>query len=413
MTLTSGFAPSTAPGHAGGRIRFGLLLIGDGQWRGGLNYQRTLLETIASTLSDKIEALVFVTQDQRALAEETFGKFLEQPPVVDARVAGAGAGWRAVRALVTGCDRPFEALMREHDVDVVFESARYFGRSFSLPTLCWLPDFQHLYLPDLFPRLGWWKREIGFRAQTRTNKTRLVMLSSETARADCERFYPASLGHTRVVRFAPEIAIDEARARVAGAKSDHSLPDRFFYLPNHFWTHKNHAVVLEALRRLRDEGRLEGLPPVVMSGPTNDYRNAGLFNNMMAEAQADGLAPWFRHLGLIPFGDVLALNAGALSLLNPSKFEGWASSVEEAKALGTPMILSDIPVHREQAPRARFFAPCDAAALARMLHAAAHEPAPAPPQIDSLKAAANRRLSGFSAALETALLDAYALGGTN
>lgn len=52
------------------------------------------------------------------------------------------------------------------------------------------------------------------------------------------------------------------------------------------------------------------------------------------------------------------------ALLNPSRFEGWSTTVEEAKAAGTPMILSDIPVHREQAPNARFVGQDDAPALA-------------------------------------------------
>jgi glycosyltransferase involved in cell wall biosynthesis len=60
---------------------------------------------------------------------------------------------------------------------------------------------------------------------------------------------------------------------------------------------------------------------------------------------------------------------GANALLNPSRFEGWSTTVEEAKAVGTPMLLSDIPVHREQAPNARFFGTEDAAALADAIEA--------------------------------------------
>ena len=38
-------------------------------------------------------------------------------------------------------------------------------------------------------------------------------------------------------------------------------------------------------------------------------------------------------------------------VINPSKFEGWSTTVEEAKSLGKNIILSDIPVHREQNPK--------------------------------------------------------------
>ena len=46
------------------------------------------------------------------------------------------------------------------------------------------------------------------------------------------------------------------------------------------------------------------------------------------------------------------------SMINPSLYEGWSTTVEEAKSLGVPMLLSDIPVHREQAiGKAQFFDP--------------------------------------------------------
>lgn len=394
----------------GGGIRLGFLLIGDGQWRGGLTYQKTLLDSISTTMSGTVEAVLFVSEDQRALASDAFGTTVGVQTVVDERVAEAGTGARAITALAAGRDRAFEALMRDHSVDVVFETARFFGRSFGLPCLSWIPDFQHRHLPGLFSRAGWWKREIGFQAQTRFTRNRIVMLSSETARADCERFYPNSRGHTRVVRFAPAVDVETTRARVPQAIDDHALPARYFYVPNHFWAHKNHAVVLDALRILREDGNLDDVFPVVMSGPTTDSRDPTLFKRTMAAAEAEGLATRFRHLGLIPFDDVLALNAGAVALLNPSKFEGWASSVEEAKALGTPLILSDIDVHREQQPDARFFCPDDPAALARLLLAASREMSRERAEIDVLEQAAEHRRSAFSTALRVAIHDAHARG---
>lgn len=389
------------------RLRLGFLLIGDGQWRGGLNYQRTLLEAIAKSMSHAVEARVFVTEDQYDLASEMFGDLLEMPPTVDARVAGAGAGRRAVMAAIAGHDRELQDMMQEHSVDVVFETARFYGRSFQVPCLSWIPDFQHRYLPDLFPRASWWKRELGFQAQTRLGQNRILMLSSEAARTDCEKFYPASRGKTRVVRFSPQVDVEATRARAGAAIARHGLPDLYFYLPNHFWAHKNHSVVLEALHVLAERGALTDFPPVVMSGPTNDSRSATLFDQSMARAEREGLTPWFRHLGMIDFDDVLALNAGALALINPSLFEGWASSVEEAKALGTPMVLSDLPVHREQAPDAMFFSPENPMNLADVLQRACQETWPHQ-DLQALEAAGEVRKTQFVSAFLTAIEESHA-----
>jgi hypothetical protein len=56
---------------------------------------------------------------------------------------------------------------------------------------------------------------------------------------------------------------------------------------------------------------------------------------------------------------------GAVGILNPSLFEGWSTTVEECKSMGKRVLLSDIAVHREQAPgRAIYFDPYNANELA-------------------------------------------------
>jgi glycosyltransferase involved in cell wall biosynthesis len=55
-------------------------------------------------------------------------------------------------------------------------------------------------------------------------------------------------------------------------------------------------------------------------------------------------------------------------VINPSLFEGWSTTVEEAKSMGKALILSDIPTHREQTPaRGHYFAPHDSECLAALL----------------------------------------------
>lgn len=388
------------------RITLGFTIIGDGVWRGGINYQRTLLEIIATRLPGRVTARLFLAPGQEDLAQKEFAALLEAPPIVDARVAGAGRGKRALTALASGRDAGFAALLGEHGVDVGFENARFYGAGFPIPLLAWMPDFQHRHLPHLFSRPAWWRREAGFRAQTLGR--RILLLSSHSAEADALSFYPRANGRIRVARFCGRMDIAGAVRRAELARADHGLPKRFFYLPNQFWVHKNHAVVLEALTLLRREG--EAVPPVIMSGTTEDHRDPGFFARLMDRAAAAGLAEQFRHLGLIPYADVLALNAAADAVVNPSLFEGWASSVEEAKSLGTPLVLSDLPVHREQAPEAAFFRPDDAAGLAAHLSRIARaEPRRRVPEPE-LEAANAARIAAFAQDFLSAVEAAAALG---
>jgi glycosyltransferase involved in cell wall biosynthesis len=133
----------------------------------------------------------------------------------------------------------------------------------------------------------------------------------------------------------------------------HYIEDSFFYMPNQFWEHKNHLTVFKAVKLLKDEGFKIRL---LTSGLMHDFRNKSKYveelRNYVVENE---LSNDIKFLGLIPYGDVLGLIKKSLAVINPSFFEGWSSTVEEAKSIGKPIILSDIPVHREQNPLNGFY----------------------------------------------------------
>ena len=51
----------------------------------------------------------------------------------------------------------------------------------------------------------------------------------------------------------------------------------------------------------------------------------------------------------------MSLMLNSIAVINPSKFEGWSSTVEQAKSFGKKIILSNLMVHKEQKPKRSFF----------------------------------------------------------
>ncbi len=151
----------------------------------------------------------------------------------------------------------------------------------------------------------------------------------------------------------------------AELKEKYALPERYFHLPNQFWAHKNHDLVLEALALLRGQ---EIQSRYWRRGNTSDHRQPGHFQALMEKARNVGVLDDFRPLGVVPLEDLMGLMHHSMGVVNPSKFEGWSTSVEEAKSMGKAIVLSDIPVHREQAPsRGTYFSLGDRQALATAL----------------------------------------------
>lgn len=129
--------------------------------------------------------------------------------------------------------------------------------------------------------------------------------------------------------------------------------NKFFYLPNQFWLHKNHFVVLKAIKYARDKYQKELC--IVSSGLTYDRRFPKHFENIKKYIRKNGLFNNFIILNTIKFNDLLNLMYHSIALINPSKSEGWSNTVEQGKSLEKIIILSKIPAHIEQNPKKSYF----------------------------------------------------------
>jgi glycosyltransferase involved in cell wall biosynthesis len=337
-------------------------MIGGKNWTGGYNYLLNLVRALTEHASGRVRPVLFfgtdIDEEDALPFESIVGAVVVRSAVFDQARQGA----RLRQALLTGCDYAAAAAFAGQGINVVFEPALFYGWRFPVRAVAWIPDFQHRYLKNLFDFKAYWKRELGFKAQILSG--RHVMLSSEDARQDCERFYPSTRGRTHVVRFAvPAVGCIDAIVVRAVADS-YGLPEKFFFLPNQFWKHKNHEYVIQALKILKVRGKEV---VIAASGKQADPRDPGHFPRLQQLIKSEGLEQNFRLLGLIPHAHIPALMRSCSALINPSKFEGWSTTVEEAKAMGTPTILSSLRVHREQSADAVLFDPEKPEELAQIL----------------------------------------------
>lgn len=360
-------------------------------------YLKNTLQLVRSRLANECESSVFLSPSEYQKVGAELGPLVSGRLIVDPTIGDSGRGRSLARALATGRDRALERLLKAAHVDAVFEVGQFFGARFALPVIAWIPDLQHRYMPEMFTRINWWRRELAFRMQIRSGRT--LMVSSATARGDLERFYPSACGRTHVVRFAIDLDIARYRDREPEVRAAYSISGRFFFLPNQFWRHKNHAIIVAALARLKREGALELMPPIMLSGSAQDIRNPTHFADLMRDARAAGVESHFRYLGFIPYDHVLSLVSCCDALINPSRFEGWSTPIEEAKAVGAPLILSDIPIHREQAPGASFFDPLSSEAAANALREMGRCPHAPRASLEVLSAEQNLRLNDHAASL--------------
>lgn len=335
---------------------------------GSLNYFRNLLEALNSLEERTIEPVIFTGHTSDLKLFKDFPSF----EIVKTRLLDRKTPtwlFHKISQRLLPRDFLMENLLRKHHVSVL-SHAGSLGKGSRIKTIGWIPDFQHNHLPELFSKMELLQRDTMHRELC--ENCSCMVVSSHDALNDLRKFYPGCAAKAHVLQFVAGSLHVANPPTIEHLEKEYSFSGPYFHLPNQFWIHKNHKVAVEALRILKDRGRK---PIVLLTGKTSDHRQPEHFSNLMTTVKKHGLADCFRVLGVIPYNDLVALMGNSLALINPSLFEGWSSSVEEAKSLGKKIILSDIPIHREQnPPTGIFFQPHDKENLADIMEQLMRDP---------------------------------------
>jgi glycosyltransferase involved in cell wall biosynthesis len=301
-------------------------------------------------------------------------------------------------------DKCFEKFLRQNGINVLFTQALLFKCS-GVATLSWLPDFQHVHLPEMFSERERLDRDASF-IQSAEAATRIIVLS-EAVKKDFQAFAPLYASKARVlspVSRIPEVIYELDPGTIVRL---YHLPEKFVCLPNQFWKHKNHELVFRAVKNLKDRGIKI---TVVCTGYPGDSRHAGYFASLWQKVSEWDLRGQIIYLGLIPHAHVLSLIRQSVCVLNPSRFEGWGMSVDEARSVGKRVLVSDIPAHREQnPPGAIYFSPEDCQDLEIKLAQIWDKTAPGPDEEFEREARLNvpKRLRSYAQAFVAISREAY------
>ena len=254
-----------------------------------------------------------------------------------------------------------EKFLLKNKIDIISHTNIITGTRSCSKSIIWIPDFQYIHLPKLFTLKYRIFKYISMKLYSKCSHK--ILLSSDSAKKDINKISNISNKKIEVNKFFFRVPSKNRLKKLSYLKKKYKLPNKYFYLPNQYWEHKNHTVVIEALEKIRDKNIF-----IISTGSKNDYRNPNYFSNLMDRLKENKLENNYKYLGLIPYIDVMSLIYHSLAIINPSYFEGWSSTVEQANAYKKIIILSKIKVHLEQNPdNAYFFNPSNSTSLKNIL----------------------------------------------
>jgi glycosyltransferase involved in cell wall biosynthesis len=138
---------------------------------------------------------------------------------------------------------------------------------------------------------------------------------------------------------------------------------------------KNLTFLLTIWRRLAE--RMGGDTPTLVLVGRRGWENESLLDQLQ---RSPPIRRFVHEVSNLQSEQLARLLHGATALLAPSLIEGFDLPVAEAGALGTPVIASDIDVHRELAPDATLLDPLDGPAWLAAIEAAVRSPSPRTPR---------------------------------
>jgi glycosyltransferase involved in cell wall biosynthesis len=332
------------------RKKIGLLFFYSDNWIGGSYYIINLVQALNQLEDNKKPHLVIFID-----TKEEFDKLVEATnyPYLSYKIVKNAHNFEEFSALQNFLNKVyykffkkfyFDNKLNPNEVSVCFPNptSHFFEDLKKNQRLFWIPDFQEVHLPQFFE-----KEALEFRYRQHENvatQEEHIIFSSQDAKKDFYSLFPNSSIQSNVLNFAvthpkyEHLSINELVEK-------YKLPQNYFFAPNQFWKHKNQTVILEAVKVAKQNGVSI---TVAFSGKMHDYRNTDYTESLINFVKENQLEENIFFLGFIDRSEQLKLMKEAIAIIQPSLFEGWSTVVEDTKAMNQYIILSDLPVHKEQ-----------------------------------------------------------------
>jgi len=345
------------------RKTIGLIFTGNENWIGGLYYIVNIVKAIGFIPKQKRPDVVIIYNNKTpaSLLKEVNLSFVHQVNIDKIFLLKRLIFSTLFRVFKK--NYLFKHIVKKHKIEILYPFNEYHYDLSFLPckVYYWIFDFQHKFLPELFTKQEVVKRNNEF--ELMSHYANNIVVSSFTAKKHFQTYFPYFKGNLHVLRFA-SLIVNLILTDISVLNKKFDIKEPYFLVSNQFWIHKNHWVIAKALKQIKALGQK---CMIIFTGKEHDPRNPKYVSDLKTYIDKNSLNDYTKFLGFISREDQLGLMKNCIAVIQPSKFEGWGTVVEDAKSLGVQVILSDIEIHREQLPEGKFFGVDDYNQLSKII----------------------------------------------
>ena len=325
------------------KIKVGYIInFSPNQWLGGYNYFKNLFNCLEECKIKKIEPVIITDDENIIKNDETFSKYKILKTSLVSRSNLIQKIYSKILILLFGRNIYLDNFLLKNDIKILSHSG-WIGNKSKIRNFPWIPDLQEIHLPQNFSLIN----RIVRRARILfCNKySTKILISSSSVRKDLKSISLSAYSNSILIKHSVEVPHPNKIKSIKYLKKKYKISKDYFFLPNHYWIHKNHFAVLKSLCINNFHKKKY---QIISTGTTFDHRHPDHFLNIKKFIETNDLTESYKILGVVPYIDLVSLIYYSLAVINPSLSEGWSNTVEQAKALNKKTIISNIRVHREQ-----------------------------------------------------------------
>lgn len=202
-----------------------------------------------------------------------------------------------------------------------------------IPSIVTIPDLQHEFFPEYFSKevLEWRNSNLSFSVK---HADAILTLSEFSKKTIVQAFgIESNKVHSIHLDASKEFTQQIDHNYLVSIKTKYGLPDSYGLFPANTWPHKNHLMLLEAVKLLRDKH--SRIVNIVLTGSAQQASE-----KVKSFIKTHGLTSQIHFIGYIDQEDMPYVFKAADYLVFPSLFEGFGIPLVEAMKTGIPIICS-------------------------------------------------------------------------
>lgn len=321
-----------------------ILDVNSYSWNGGINYFNSLAENLDGVKNK----LIIITGKKTLIEKKKFNNKIEFIKTNYCDPKTLPWFFRKIIFKLISKDILLINFLSKNNVNIVTHSVTL-GNQDKIKIITWIPDMQQFYLKSDYNEIETKKKIKQYLEYVKySNK---ILFSSYTEKNKFLSLFKINKNvETVVIHNLPTLIKKKDFISCTKLRKKFSFKKDFFFIPNQFWEHKNHLFLFKVIKSLKDTNYL-----FIFSGELKDYRNQHHIKKILLFVKKNKLDHKIKILNNIKYNEVISLIVNSIGVINPSLYEGWSTTVEEAKMYMKRLIISNIDVHKEQVKKISCF----------------------------------------------------------